>query len=127
MPAKVVDASALACVLFEEPEGDTVETSLEGADLIAPSLLVFEVANVCINKIRRGTADRDTLIAAFSTMAELAISTVEVDPLAILDLAEQTGLTAYDASYLRLALDEKAELVTLDKRLATVARRLITR
>ncbi len=38
-----------------------------------------------------------------------------------LDLATETGLTAYDASYLWLARQLGAELVTLDQQLARAA------
>lgn len=39
----------------------------------------------------------------------------------ILELAEATGLTAYDASYLWVAHSMGAELVTLDRKLAAAA------
>jgi uncharacterized protein with PIN domain len=45
---KVVDASALAALLFGEPEADLVAGQLDGARLVAPSLLAFELANVCL-------------------------------------------------------------------------------
>jgi predicted nucleic acid-binding protein len=44
-----------------------------------------------------------------------------VDHPRILDLAEATGLTAYDASYLWLARALGAELVTLDRKLAAAS------
>jgi uncharacterized protein with PIN domain len=51
--AKVVDASALAALLFAEPEADSIARRLEGARLVAPSLVDFELANVCLTKMRR--------------------------------------------------------------------------
>jgi len=39
----------------------------------------------------------------------------------VIELALETGLTAYDAAYLWLAVAHGAELVTLDARLARVA------
>ncbi len=124
MPAKVVDASALAAILFEEPDGDVVEAALEGGELMAPALLGFEIANVCTTKIWRHPAGRDLFVAAFAALGELAIAILEVDHLEVVTLAEETGLSAYDASYLWLAVQRGAELVTLDKRLATAARKL---
>jgi predicted nucleic acid-binding protein len=44
-----------------------------------------------------------------------------VDHDKIVELALETGLTAYDASYLWLARHLGAELVTLDKALETAA------
>ncbi len=120
---KVVDASALAALLFGEPEAEAVAASLEGARLTALALLGFELANVCLTKMRRHPAQRDALRAAFRLADRLALETVAVDPGAALDLAEATGLTAYDASYLWLARALGGELVTLDRKLAaSVAR-----
>jgi predicted nucleic acid-binding protein len=91
---KVVDASALAALLFAEPEAENIAKRLEGTRLMAPSLLDFELANVCLTKIRRQPNDRD----AFRLSHRLRVETVAVDHIAVLDLAEATGVTAYDAS-----------------------------
>jgi predicted nucleic acid-binding protein len=118
---KVVDASALAALIFAEPEAKNIATRLESARLAAPSLLDFELANVCLTKIRRQPGDRDALRAAFHLAHRLRVETVAVEHTAIVDLAEATGRTAYDASYLWLARALDAELVTLDRKLAAAA------
>ncbi len=46
-----------------------------------------------------------------------------VDHAAVTELALDTGLTTYDASYLHLALSLGVPLITFDDRLARVARR----
>ncbi len=51
----------------------------------------------------------------------LAIETLAVDIAGIIELAEATGLTAYDASYLWLARRLGGELITLDRQLAKAA------
>jgi uncharacterized protein with PIN domain len=65
MAVKVVDASALAALLFGEPEAEAVAARLDGARLVAPSLLGFELANVCLIKTRRHPEQREALTAAF--------------------------------------------------------------
>ena len=115
---KVVDASALAALLFGEPEAETIAARLTGARLAAPSLLEYELSNVYLTKIRRQPGQRATLRAAFDLADRLKIETVAVDQGSVLDLAEATGLTAYDASYLWLARMLSGELVTLDRRLS---------
>jgi predicted nucleic acid-binding protein len=119
--AKVVDASALAALIFAEPDAENVAKRVEGARLAAPSLLDFELANVCLNKMRRQPAKRDAIRAAFRLANRLKVETVAVDHAVIVDLAETTGLTAYDASYLWLARSLDAELVTLDRKLAAAS------
>ncbi|MBV8738899.1 MAG: hypothetical protein JO007_16900 [Alphaproteobacteria bacterium] len=46
MAAKMADASALAALLFGEPEGEHVATHLAEDHLVAPTLLAFELASV---------------------------------------------------------------------------------
>jgi predicted nucleic acid-binding protein len=118
---KVVDASALAALLFAEPEAETIAKRLADARLAAPSLLDFELTNVCLTKMRRQPSDREAIRAAFSLLHRLRVETVAVDHPAVLNLAEATGLTAYDASYLWLARALDAELVTLDRKLAAAS------
>jgi predicted nucleic acid-binding protein len=118
---KVVDASALAALLSGEPEAETVANALDGARLVAPSLLAFELTNVCLMKCRRHPDLRDTLIAGFQMHGRLGIEEIFVDHLDALGLALKSGLTAYDASYLWLARRLGAQLVTLDEALGRAA------
>jgi predicted nucleic acid-binding protein len=118
---KVVDASAIAAILFAEPEAEAIAERLTGARLAAPSLLDYELANVCLIKIRRQPAQREALRAALRLAQRLKVEIVAVDQAATLDLAEATGLTAYDASYLWLARSLDGELVTLDRKLAAAS------
>jgi predicted nucleic acid-binding protein len=117
MAAKVVDASALGALLFGEPEGVAIAGRLGEAGLIAPALLHFEVANLCLKKMRRHPEQRDALVTAFGLLEQMEVGIAEVDHGEVLGLAERIGLTAYDASYLWLARRTGAELVTLDRRL----------
>ena len=118
MRVKVVDASAIAALLFGEPEAETVAGRLGDARLVAPALLRFELANVCLIKSRRHPDQQLVLTAAFRLRDRLAVEEVAVDHDGALELAAATGLTTYDASYLWLARKLGAELVTLDKKLA---------
>jgi predicted nucleic acid-binding protein len=117
MAVKVVDASALGALLFGEPDGAAVAERLRGVGLIAPALSPFEVANVCLKKVRRHPDRRDALMTAFKMLERMAVAVVEVDHGEALLLAERARLTAYDASYLWLARRMRAELVTLDRQL----------
>ena len=119
MTARVVDASALCALLFGEPDGLAVAERLRNGRLIAPALLPFEVASVCLKKMRRHPERRDALMIAFGMLDRMEIGVVEVDHGEALVLAERSGLTAYDASYLWLARRISIELVTLDSQLAS--------
>lgn len=118
MPVKVVDASALAALLFGEPEAEAIAERLDDARLVAPTLLGYELANICLVKSRRHPEQCSALAAGFRLRAQLAVEEVAVDHDVVLELAASTGLTAYDASYLWLSRQLDAELVTLDRQLA---------
>jgi predicted nucleic acid-binding protein len=121
MPAKVVDASAVAAILFVEPEGQGVADRLAGAKLVAPTLLSYELANVCAIKGRRSPDQRRVYEARFALLGGLGVEEVAVDHGGVVRLAASTGLTAYDANYLWLARRLGVELITLDRRLATAS------
>lgn len=122
MPARVVDASALAALLFGEPEGDQVASALRQGTIFAPTLLRYEVASVCLKKIRRHPDRRADLFAALDLLAGMDLQEVEIPPLNAVELAERTGLTIYDAAYLWLSRSLGVTLVTLDARLESAAR-----
>jgi len=114
---KVVDASAVVAVLFNEVTREAVVARLRGSALYAPALLEFEVANACLKKIRAAPGERRLLLEAFALLKELSIVLEAVDLAEAITLAERTNLSLYDASYLWLARALDAELVTLDDKL----------
>ena len=58
LSVKVVDASAIATLVFGESEAAEVVTRLWGAKLVAPALLSFEIASVCLKRLLRHPAQR---------------------------------------------------------------------
>ena len=118
---KVVDASAVAALLFAEPGAERVVAALDAADLFAPSLLRYEVANVCRRKILARPAERAELLAALALLPMLELREVQVQLPPTVELAEEHGLTVYDAAYLWLASSLGAPLVTRDRGLRKAA------
>lgn len=116
----VVDASAVAAMLFNEAEGATIRAHIRGETLIAPHLVDFELANICWKRVRRAPGQAAVLLTMLAGLAHVNVNRVMVPPTDVAALAVQTGLTAYDASYLWLALSRDVELVTLDNQLARV-------
>lgn len=117
MRATVVDASAIAAVLFDEPEAEPIAGSISGK-LVAPQLLRYELASVCTTKLRRHPARAGEIRSRYKLLERLAIDYVEPEWHTLPDLAQRWALSAYDAAYLQLALSLNAPLVTLDARLA---------
>ena len=117
MPGKVVDASVLAAVIFGEPRSAESLSLMTGADLYAPPLLLYELANTARKKVIQYPDQADGLIKAFELAQGLEIRWVDVDHPQVVRLALDTGLTAYDASYLQVAQRLDLPLVTFDEQL----------
>jgi predicted nucleic acid-binding protein len=122
MPVVVVDASALGAIGFGETEGPAAGARLAGATLAAPAILWFEVTNIYLTKVRRNPEKAESLLHMFRRTREVLVAIHDVDYLAVAALARETGLSAYDASYLWLARQLGADLVTLDQPLAAATR-----
>jgi predicted nucleic acid-binding protein len=116
----VVDASALAAMMFREQGSEALVERLMGATLCAPDLLRFELANVAVTKARQHPKSAPEVFAALAAGLEdlgRRVSRHSVREIDVAILARVTGLSAYDATYLWLAGRLEADLVTLDKRL----------
>jgi predicted nucleic acid-binding protein len=117
MSVTVADASAIAAVLFDEPEAAPIAASILG-DLVAPTLLLYELASVCTTKLARTPGDAGNILQRYQLLWDLDIVYSEPDWRSLPDLALKWKLSAYDAAYLQLAIVRNARLVTLDARLA---------
>lgn len=122
--AVVVDASAILSVLLgDEQQPPKIKTALqayaqEKLELIAPTLLKFEVGNALRSAFLRDRLSQDTAKALYDQFLQLPISYVKTLNLGqVLALALKKELSFYDASYLFLAQNLQASLLTLDKKL----------
>ena len=117
MSTKVVDASAVIAVLLDEPNAEKVTPLMDGHELQAPLLIVFEILSTCSVKALSFPEKRAIFEEALRKFVRLGIGLHEIDPEEVFDLALHHKLTGYDASYLWLAEKLEAELVTLDRQL----------
>jgi predicted nucleic acid-binding protein len=123
MPASVVDASAVGALLFGEPSAERVATALEGKDLAAPTLLPYEIASICAKKIAAHPGEERIHLEALELFPRLNVALHVVPPAEAVSIARRRKLTTYDASYLWLAAEMGADLVTLDDTLARAWKR----
>jgi predicted nucleic acid-binding protein len=124
----VVDACVLAKVLFAEEGSHVAYDLLYGADsLIAPELVLLEVANVAVKKVRRKEITREQAREAIAQLPDLLARIIPTSQL--LEPAVELALTSmaatYDAIYAALAQREGVVLVTADKRFAASLRGVI--
>jgi predicted nucleic acid-binding protein len=121
MPAKVIDASVLAAWLFGE-ERKNEAALVKDTDLYAPPLLAYELTNIARKKVIIYPEQTNELGEALKMGLKLPVHWISPDYLSVLRLAVKTGLTAYDASYLFLALTLGIPLITFDEKLMQAAK-----
>ncbi len=119
---KVVDASVLIAFAFGEPRAAEARELIAGVALHAPNLLPYELCSAALHKTRMHPQQGLTIASDLNVALAIDVALEAVSSSALLPLALETGLTAYDASYLWLARNLGCELLTFDERLARAAR-----
>lgn len=116
----VVDASVAAKWYFREEHSDRADALLEQKnEILAPDVLLVEVATLAWKRVRRGEINE---AAADRIVTELRKVPFELKPTAelvssALPLALQKGLTLFDGFYVALAIQSGCHLITADRRL----------
>ena len=129
----VIDASmALAWIYARErpAEADCADRALQTItemEASVPSLWHTEIANALLVGERRKIITEAQTIDYLTRLARLPIAVDEATPAArqdqVIALAREYTLTAYDATYLDLALRMGAVLATFDGKLAAAMQR----
>ena len=121
MPDLVADASVIGAMVFGESRAEEAASLLGDDRLFGPTILGYEMAAIARKKILDEPDRREDLVNGLRTALDMNVQWREVDKLGVLQLALETGLTVYDASYLYVARSMGIELVTFDRRLRAAA------
>jgi predicted nucleic acid-binding protein len=124
----VLDACVAAKVLFLEQGSDAARALVGDADsIIAPRLVLLEIANVAVKKARRKELTRSQALAVLDDAPDLFDRLIETQDLleAATNLALTSMTSTYDAIYAALAMRDGLTLVTADKRFAASLRGVI--
>jgi len=126
----VLDTSVAASWFFEDEGGEystTVLESLNNAKAFVPSLWPLEIANVLVIAERRGRCSKAEAARFIELLDNLPITIDENTAQRAMhetyQLAREYGLTAYDASYMELAMRLGTPLATMDRQLADAAQK----
>ncbi len=117
----VVDTSLTLSWCFADeatPYSLSVLAALQNTYAVVPALWPFEVANVLALAERRQRITQEGIAAFLETLRRLPIQIERREAFwlwqAVLPLAREHQLSAYDAAYLELAQRERMNLATLD-------------
>ena len=126
--AFVLDCSMTMAWVFSDEADEFTEAlreSLLKENAVAPVLWPIEVGNVLLVAMRRGRIAREDWVRIRDDLSALPI---DIDPDSyervldtVLPIADEYGLSVYDAMYLELALRRGLPLATLDRKLVEAA------
>jgi len=119
--AVVCDASVLASIAFGDSHSEDARALARLRRLFAPSLLRYELAHIAVRRSMTPGDDSGPVLQAFAASLRVPVRLVEPSWQHVFELARTHRLSAYDASYLQVALALRVPLATLDRRLAQVA------
>ena len=119
----IIDTSVAVKWFYDEAETSRALRIFEGImghtiRATVPDLLFYEFANVLKTK---GKADRIQTDGTLAILHELPWTVIEPNQHFMshaLQVAEQYGISVYDASYVALAFEWEVPLITSDERLA---------
>jgi predicted nucleic acid-binding protein len=129
----VLDASVTASWLLDDANLQDAQAAVAilqrlrepGVEAVVPATWSLEIANILARTESRGLLTESQTQAFIAMLVQLPVS---IDPetavqslAATLDVARRYRLSAYDASYLELALRSQCELASFDRELITAA------
>lgn len=120
----VIDASiAAGWLLPDETASLELLAELDTCQALVPSIFRVEVCNLLNMAVKRQRISLVMAIEQMELLAKLKIQTVfEFSAETVLNIAARNQLSAYDATYLVLALEEHAVLATRDNKLLVAAK-----
>jgi len=121
----VLDASAALEVVFERRFGECIyETWAESDTVFAPDLFHAEIGNALWQSVKAGAIDFETAREYYDKAVHLVEEFVDLACLTptAMRRAESLNHSIYDMYYLVLSDYHDAHLISLDKRLVTLAK-----
>ena len=126
----VVDASVVLKWQLDDEEAVSQAVALRDdflahgrVDLVAPSLLVYELANGMLTATRQGRLSRDQAEEGLANLIAAGIRLMTVDSSRIFALSLHWKVSAYDGAYLAMAEELSRELWTGDRTFYRACRR----
>lgn len=120
----VADTNVFLAVALNESQKGKVIALTADALVTAPEILPYEVGNALSAMVKRRRLTEAEALLVEKATRRIPVRLVDVDVQASLELAFEHEIYAYDAYFLRCALELSQPLLTLDRRMQHVAQRL---
>ena len=117
----LIDASAIMPVLIDEPEKGLIVKLTKNSNLLAPSILPYEIGNALTRLKKRHVLTDQQIVLAYNDFKKIPLRLLDINIENAIMLACRYEIYAYDAYYLEMANRLNLPLLTLDKSMKKVA------
>ena len=118
----VADTSVVIAVITNEQTKTKLIGLTQGYQLYAPSSITWEVGNAISAMYKRKSINEKDGSNILSEYKKMPIALIDIDVLASIKIAHHYSMYAYDAYMVQCAKEQRASLITLDKKLAQIAK-----
>lgn len=120
----VVDTSAIVAVILNEPHRQALVSKAQGANLISPPTLHWEVGNALSALFKKRLLSNERAQQALESYANIPIQFSDVALDSAVALSSELSIYAYDAYMILCARKHNCELMTIDSGLMHAAEKL---
>lgn len=120
----VIDTSVLIAVITNEPKKPTLVVRTDGATLLAPASVHWEVGNAFSAMLKRGRITLAEAHQALRVYRTIPVRFIDVELDEVMDLVDQLNIYAYDGYILAAARNHRCPLLALDGGLIHAAKEL---
>jgi len=117
----VADTNIFLAVVLNEPERARIIQLTANCQIIAPELLPYEIGNALSAMLKRQQLTGKQIDLAFKRTQQIPVHLLKVNIENALTVATENNIYAYDAYFLQTALAYNCPLLTLDKKMKSVA------
>jgi len=120
----IADTNTFIAVALNEPEKKLIISLTEGHDLVAPDVLPFEIGNALTAMVKRKTLQAEEAVSAWDAIEHIPVDLRRIHIVEALKIAIEHNIYAYDAYFLECALSLHSPLLTLDRQMREIARKI---
>lgn len=117
-----IDTSALIAVVLNEAEKSLILDITQGAQLLSPESVHWEIGNAFSAMIKRERIIFKLAQQGIKEYQKIPIKFITVDILSTIELVETFKMYAYDAYLIKCCMQTDTPLLTLDKGLINIAK-----
>lgn len=118
----VIDTSAIIAVITNEAHRNALVSLTQGATLIAPESLHWEIGNAFSAMLKRQRITIQQASKAVSLYEKIPLRFINVELDLALELCATYKIYAYDAYFIACAMQMQQSLLSLDQRLLDIAK-----